>query len=670
MTPKYRPDIDGLRALAVLSVLFFHAGFAGFSGGYVGVDIFFVISGFLITTIISREIGENTFSLTTFYERRFRRILPAAFTMVAASLLIARFILNPEDYDDLARSAIASNLFVSNIFFYLQTGYFDGPASLKPLLHTWTLSVEEQYYILFPLLLLGIAKFGYRKYLHFLIPVFVLSFGASVLCMDIDRSAVFYMLPTRAWELLTGSLLAIAALPRIRNTVVLNAVAGLGLLLMLYSIFSFTGETPFPGGYALIPAAGAALVIYTGNSGPTLVNQLLSIRPLVFVGLISYSLYLWHWPLIVYARILKVVDFTTTEQYQLLVVTFILAVLSWRYIETPFRNRRFLQHKGSVFAGSLAASVVVVLSGLMVIHNNGFPGRYSFTQSADLQAGDPEWNYWMTCRYRESYPAAHDGLCRIGKEGGKASFIIWGDSHARALASAVNASAIRNASTGLLASLSACPPLQEIERPGRHACYDYNQSILNYVLRHPEIDTVILAARWAISTQGSRYKHEAGDPVELVDVSSREQHSGSNPELFAAGLRRTIRTLQEAGKEVVLVRPVPEVGYDVPAANYIARITGRDVNRMIAPGVDEYVTRNKQVLAIFSRLQKDLSVATVDPAALLCDDKYCRVALQDGTALYRDDDHLSTYGSRYVSSAFDQVFSGSDPADCNARGHC
>jgi len=667
MTPAYRPDIDGLRALAVLAVLMYHAGFGVFSGGYVGVDIFFVISGYLITTIISREIAGNTFSISTFYERRFRRILPAAFTMVAVCLLAACFLLNPRDYDDLARSAVANNLFVSNVYFYLQSGYFDGPARLKPLLHTWTLSVEEQYYILFPLLLLFIAKFGRKKYLHFLVPMLVLSFGASVIGMDIDRSAVFYLLPTRAWELLIGSLLAIAALPGIRSSILRNVISGSGLLLMIYSIFSFTSETPFPGGYAAIPVLGAAMVIYAGSSGTTLVSRLLSIRPVVFTGLISYSLYLWHWPLLVYARIFKVVDLTVAERTLLLVATFAVAVLSWRLIETPFRKKRLLPGKRTVFAGSFAATAMVILTGFSVIHNDGYPGRYSSAGSADAVVNDPEWNYWMTCRYRKSQAAQHKGLCTIGRNDGEASFIIWGDSHARALASAVNASAIRHGSTGVLASLSACPPLLDIERPGRTDCYEYNQQTLDYVLQHPELNTVILAARWAVSMEGTRYKHESGDPVELVDLSSGQQKPGNNPELFNEGLRRVISTLKDSGKNVVLVRPVPEVGYDVPSANYVARITGRDVNLMIAPAVDEYFSRNEDVLSLFSRLEQDLAVKTVDPAALLCDDYYCRVALQDGTALYRDEDHLSTYGSRYVSSAFDPIFSEQGATRFNAR---
>jgi peptidoglycan/LPS O-acetylase OafA/YrhL len=626
-----------------------------FSGGYVGVDIFFVISGFLITTIIVREIGENKFSITTFYERRFRRILPAVITMVSVSLLAAYFLLDIKEYENLARSSITNNLFVSNIYFHTITWYFDRPAELKPLLHTWSLSVEEQYYVFFPLLLLVIAKLGRKKYLHFLIPILFLSLGASVLGMSMDKSAVFYLLPTRAWELLIGSLLAIVTLPRIQNITVLNVISALGFSMMVYSIIAFTRETPFPSGYAAIPVFGAALVIYTGSSGTTLVNQFLAIRPIVFVGLISYSLYLWHWPLIVYTKSFKVVDLTTAEQFLLLAVIFILSVLSWRFVETPFRKKRFLPDKRSIFTGSFVATAVLLLAGLSVLYTNGYPGRYSFNQSADELAGDPEWIHWHACEDIEMQLAEHNDLCRIGRKDGKAGFISWGDSHARALASAVNASAVRNGASGVVASHTACPPFQGVERPGQLDCRKFNQTILEYLSQHPEISTVMLAARWALSAKGSRYKHEMGGPVKLIDISSQSEEPSSNPELFDVGLQRIILSLQRMGKSVVLVKPVPEIGYDVPSASHSARITGRDANLMVAPSMTEYISRNEEVLVVFSRLERDLSVATVDPAAFLCDD-IC-VVLDDGIALYRDDNHLSTFGSKYVSVAFDHLFS-------------
>ena len=642
MTPKYRPDIDGLRAIAVLCVIFYHSGFGLFSGGYVGVDVFFVISGFLITTIIVREIGAQSFSIATFYERRMRRILPAIITVVVFCLAVGSFLLETRDFEDLARSSIANNLFLSNMFFYFQAGYFDAPAELKPLLHTWSLSVEEQYYLLFPLLLLLIAKFCGNRYLLFLIPILIASFIACVLGMDVDRTAVFYSLPTRAWELLIGSVLAIASIPPLRHTVGRNALALLGLALVVYSNIAFDDDTSFPGSIASIPTIGAALVIYTGASGATLVSRLLSVKPVVFVGLISYSLYLWHWPFIVFAKYYKAVALSHAEEAILLVAIFLVSVLSWRFVETPFRKKQLCATRKPMFIASFAATVLLIAAALWVLSDSG----------------DPEWEHWLECKERLEDPKSRDSLCKIGADGGQPSFLFWGDSHARSLAAGVNSSAKRNGAAGVIATINACPPLKNIERPGRMECHDFNVAILDYVARHSKIQTVVIAARWTLSVRGTRYKEEDGSLVELIDISAPSTDPRSSAELFEAGLRGTVSALRDMGKHVVIVGPIPEVGYSVPAKNHIALVTGRDVNEMIAPSSDEFRARNSEILDVIKRLEEEALVDVVRPSSILCDDRYCGVALADGAALYRDDNHLSTFGARHIAAIFDPVFAG------------
>ncbi|MCH7822367.1 MAG: acyltransferase [Proteobacteria bacterium] len=657
MTPKYRPDIDGLRAIAVLCVIFYHSGIGLFSGGYVGVDVFFVISGFLITTIIVREIGEQRFSLANFYQRRMRRILPAIITVVVFCLVVGIVLFETSDYEDLARSSIANNLFLSNVYFNWQAGYFDAAAELKPLLHTWSLSVEEQYYLLFPLLLLLIARFGGKRYLGVLIPILLLSFAACVVGMDVDRTAVFYLLPTRAWELLIGSFLAIAVIRPLQNTVMRNVVAGLGLFLVMYSNIAFDDQTSFPGASAAVPTIGAALIIYTGGSGATVVSRLLSIRPIVFVGLISYSLYLWHWPLLVFAKYYKAVDLTQQEKLFLFAVIFLVSVLSWRFVETPFREKRLLATRRSIFLASFAVTAVLIAVGLSVLVTGGNPGRHKLEQFANVVGGDTEWERWKACKEIMEEPDIDKSLCIIGKSGGEPSFILWGDSHAQSLASAVNLSAARNGVTGVIATRNRCPPLQEIVRPGRLDCHEFNSTILDYISQHGEIDTVILAARWTLSVKGTRYKNEDGSLVELLDIRDSLSTRSSGRELLDAGLRRTIRSLKDLGQRVVVVGPIPEIGYRVPSANHIALITGRDVNAMIAPRLDEYLDRNEEVLEIITQIQKDAAIEVVRPASILCNESFCRVALENGVALYRDDHHLSTFGSKHVSIIFDPLFS-------------
>jgi len=429
-TPTYRPDIDGLRAIAVLAVLLFHSGFDVVSGGYVGVDVFFVISGFLITTIIVRELAEGSFSIVGFYERRMRRILPASIVTVAVCLIVGFLVFETEDLGRLARSAIANSFFLSNIYFYLQTGYFDAAAELKPLLHTWSLSLEEQYYVVTPLLLMLIARFFSQRHMVFIAPIAIASFAACVYGTTVNPSGTFYMLWTRAWELLIGSILAIAAatnVTRISNARVLQGLAILGLGMILFSIFAFDNQTAFPGAYAAIPTVGTAMLIYTGQSGMTPINRLLAVRPMVFVGLISYSLYLWHWPIIVFTRYLKGVELTHLEISIMLLATFAISILSWRFVETPFRRKRLLPTRKGIFIGSIGSTLALVVVSLF-----GVGGVV-----------DMEWRRWRACENVIERLEDDTGLCVVGDGVDAPSFILWGDSHARAFNSAVHASGQR-----------------------------------------------------------------------------------------------------------------------------------------------------------------------------------------------------------------------------------
>ena len=634
------PKRDGLRAVAVLAVLFYHAGFGIVSGGYVGVDVFFVISGYLITTIIVREIIAGEFSIAGFYERRMRRILPAVVAIVAASLLVGYILFETQDFQNLALSSIANNLFLSNIFFYWQTGYFDASAELKPLLHTWSLSVEEQYYVVTPLLLLAVGKFFKQRFLLFVVPLFVISFAACVYGMDTNPSGVFYMLPTRAWELLIGSILAIAVLPRLSNEIAMQSLAAFGAAMVFYGIFALNEATVFPGSAAAIPTFGTAILIYTGRGGSTMVNQLLSLRPVVFVGLISYSLYLWHWPIIVFSTYVKAVDLEQIEKIMLLVPIFIMAVLSWRYVETPFRKKQLLPTRKSIFIGSIAATAILINAGL----------------SAVVTIGDSEWERWRSCEDVQERVADGDALCTIGDAAHAPSFLVWGDSHARSLMSSVNESAQRMGKAGYIASASACAPLQGMDRVSKPGCLAFTTTVLSYAEQRPEIDTVFLIGRWAISAEGTRYTNEDGDPFELVDTF--EGGNASPGDLFETGLTRTVKALLAANKKVVIVGPVPEVGHNVPSVNHVAMITNRDVNEMIAPTIEEFETRNQKVFAVLSQLQTEYGVDVLMPSVFLCDESICKVALDDGTSLYRDDHHVSTFGAKYISEMFDASLAG------------
>lgn len=661
MTPTYRADIDGLRAIAVLSVLLFHAGVEAFSGGFVGVDIFFVISGYLITTIIHREVEAGTFSLTRFYERRFRRILPAAAVVVVAVLIAGELLFPLHHQGSLARSAVAAALFSSNIFFFLESGYFTDPASTLPLLHTWSLAVEEQFYLAFPLVMLLIAKFGRERYATWLLVLSVVSLVSCVLITQSNVSAAFYLSPTRAWELLAGGLLAINALPALQDQRKREFVSLAGILMLSLSVLTFSELTIFPGLAALLPVVGTAMLIHSGAHGQTVVSRCLSVRPLVFVGLISYSLYLWHWPVVVFAQYYSVVALTPTAIGLVLCTSFALAVVSWRYVETPFRKKQLAAEPRHMLRVSAATTLLLVAVGVIGIYGQGAPGQHSQDAVMDYVADDPEWLRWGKCERQSRALGSDRTHCAVGSADKAPSFILWGDSHGTSFASSVDRSATLNGLAGEVALASGCPPLYKVVRQDRRTCDAFNSEVLNYIAANDEIATVILAARWTFIISGDHNQHEESYPLKLIDLQATGQDDVDNAGVFETGLRRTIARLHELGKDVVLVGPVPEIGYDVPSATFVALKTNRDVDALISPTVSEHEERNTAVTAIFDTLQDSMTVSAIlNPSEYLCDQGYCRVAI-DKAPLYRDDNHLSTFGSRYLSRMFDDVLGQSSP---------
>lgn len=654
MQPQYRADIDGLRAIAVLAIVLFHLDIPPFSGGYVGVDIFFVISGYLITGIILRELAADRFTVAGFYERRVRRILPALAVVLVGTLLAGVLLLDPAGLAELGRSAAATSVFGSNIFFFLGAGYFAGPSEAKPLLHTWSLAVEEQFYILFPLLLLALARWQRARYARWLLGLTLASFLACMVMTRLDATTAFYLIPFRAWELLVGGLLAVPMLPVTRHALAREMQALLGLILVLVSVLAFTRATPFPGAAAALPVLGTALLIHAGSGEGTRTTRALGNRPMVFIGLISYSLYLWHWPLVVYAKLYLINEPGDVEKAVLLVAMLVLATLSWRFVERPFRDRQRLAARTRLFSTAAGVFALILAASLVLVASGGLPGRAQAGGLQTVVAGDPGWEHWKACEElgeREGVPLE---LCALGAADAPQDFLLWGDSHALALASAVNLSAERAGAAGRLAIRTACPPLLGIDRPGARSCADFNQAVLSHVEAHPELHTVVLAARWALSWHGSRYGEEEGSVVRLAEVGAPEVDQPANPELLAAGLQRTVAALEALGRRVVLVGQVPEVGHDVPAAAYAARFTGRDVEAMIAPTRAAYDARVAPTMALLESM-RSARTEVLDPARLLCDAERCRVTL-DGVPLYRDDNHLSLRGCVAVAAVFDGLF--------------
>lgn len=399
---KYRKEIDGLRAVAVIPVLLFHAGFELFSGGFVGVDVFFVISGYLITTLIWNEMQEERFSLVNFYERRARRILPALFFVIIVCLPFAFWLMFPYQLVDFSKSIISVNLFISNVFFWSQGGYFGGPNETFPLLHTWSLAVEEQYYMFFPLVLMFVwKKLSHRLIIGLIVFTTIVSLGFAEVGSHLHPTSNFYLIPSRAWELLAGSLVAIYLVKHEQPSGSMNQIGSLaGLLLILAAIFVFDDSTPFPGLWALIPVMGTVLIVLYCRP-KTWVYMVLSQPAVVAVGLTSYSIYLWHQPILAFARI-QYDELSNIVLIILLLASCVMGWFSWRFVERPFRNRQKLTRK-HIFGFSLVMSLSLSLFAGWIVYKDGLVNRYPAYQHQLVATSPIEHGRYVTGSYSKVY---------------------------------------------------------------------------------------------------------------------------------------------------------------------------------------------------------------------------------------------------------------------------
>jgi peptidoglycan/LPS O-acetylase OafA/YrhL len=656
MKLSYRSDIDGLRGIAVLSVLFFHTDVSGFSGGFVGVDIFFVISGFLITSIILKDIHENKFTISRFYERRIRRIFPALFPVIIFTIIVGSYLFDAITFKELGQSVAATTLFSSNILFWHTSGYFAGDSSLKPLLHTWSLAVEEQFYIFFPLAIIFIKAHLKSRYLFWLIILSLVSFAVSIYAVTCHPGAAFYFMPTRAWELLLGSILALDILPKSNSIWQRNILSAIGLGLILYSITFYSENINFPGYTALPPVIGSSLIIYCGNDEKNFsVKKILSIKPLVFIGLISYSLYLWHWTFVSFSKYLLFRSFNIYEKTFIIIASLVIATLSWKYIEKPFRAQTPLikeQHKLFITAGSLL--FIISCSGLLIYHFNGIGIRNDLFY--------PQLNVTIQkAQAREEI--GHGTPLTFGYNKTKPSFALCGDSHAWALLPALDQQAKSSNLSGVMLSNSTTPFLLGVNiiQNKNDDSFDeafFNSKTLQYIKTHSSIRTIILAGRWAIYTKGY-YTCKSEDPCnfKLVDITGQCGENKKNAFILESALKRTVNTLLSLGCKVILVCDVPEIGYDVPRVYSIYARWPAIVNLdKIRPTIKEYHERQKEAQAIMEKLAKLPEVTIIYPQARMFDQNGKGKIIEQGNLLYNDYDHLSAAGARFVAPAFNKAF--------------
>lgn len=535
---KYRPEIDGLRALAVVPVILFHAGVQIFSGGFVGVDVFFVISGYLITTILLTEMDAGRFSLLDFYERRARRILPALFTVIAFCSPFAWAWLLPEDFQSFAQSVVAVCLFGSNLLFWRESGYFDAAAELKPLLHTWSLALEEQYYLFFPLFLMLAWKLGKRRIVGLLVVCALLSFALAQWSALHRPSFAFYLLPTRAWELLLGSLAAfyLRAQPTAAITHgVREGLSAAGIGALAYANFAFDKTTSFPGLPALVPTLGTLSIILFARSD-TLVGRLLASKPLVGVGLVSYSAYLWHQPLFAFARHRSIEEPDVALITALCIAVVPLAYLTWKFVEQPFRNRQRFGRK-QVFSYSVASTAIVLFIGV--------------TAAVTLKVNVPG--------------ESTAGQCNVGAKGcyeikgATYRVALWGDSYADAFATSLAESLARERVSLHLFIKHSCPSLLGTVRNGSlnlgrefaRDCERHNEEAAATILRE-KYDLVILTSAYERYISG---RDDRGGYV-LLDKES----SALRPEDFLSRrFGETVAVAAASGARVLVITPHPTV---------------------------------------------------------------------------------------------------------------
>lgn len=654
MPLKYRPDIDGLRAIAVLSVILFHNDVPGFPGGFVGVDIFFVISGFLITSIILKDIKQEQFSVARFYERRIRRIFPALFPVIAFTLIVGAYLFDASTFSDFGKSIAATTLFSSNILFWRESGYFDAPSLQKPLLHTWSLAVEEQFYIFFPLALVFIHKYQKSRYLLWIGIALAISLGSSIYGVFNFQSATFYLVPQRAWELLAGAVLALGVLPIPSKKWLRNLVSVTGLAFIIYSIGAYTEATLFPGYNAIAPVLGACLIIYSHRSDwtPTIVSKILSLRPLVFIGLISYSLYLWHWPLVAFTKYLMFRPLNGYEKTGLILAAFAVSVLSWKFIEQPFRKTQpFLPEKKQLFTVAATVMIIFTAIGGVIYLQNGMAWRYpeANREIMDIK-NDPQWAYfdeyetWLHGIKNGNIPRV------IGRKDVIPSFVLWGDSHANALVTALKEKGNEYGVSGYQITHGHClrPLLGMCGMYGENYGIDeaaQNQSVIDFIRKHPEIKFVILAGAW-------------GQQPQMKDVTGEYKNSESFSVLLRAGLFRTVKSLQDLGKKIVLVYDVPTLTEEPDRALYIAKRFGSDiVVNNLGQTSEEYESLNQDAITVISEISQQYKIQIIKPEMLFYKkNKNKSIVLNDGKMLYIDTGHLSTYGSHYVAPAFDELF--------------
>ena len=641
---RYRPDIDGLRAVAVMLVVFFHTEL-GFRGGFVGVDVFFVISGFLITGILLRDMESSSFSLVGFWVRRIRRIMPAGIAVLLCVMVAGYFLMTPVDYRDLGIAVRSQALFSGNIYFWHSTGYFDGAAYTKPLLHTWSLALEEQFYLLLPLILLCLFKFFRRGIVASLIFASVLSFLVGLAATVTHPNAAYYLLPARAWELLLGSVVAAWKSPPKWLTV--GTTSFIGTVLIVGSGMCFTEQTAYPGMAALAPCLGAAAVLLGNAPGKSLCCRWYQSRPLVFLGQISYSLYLWHWPIISFVRYRTSDHIPMWVDIVVVLLSILLAYISWKLIENPFRRGTLLRRRAVALGFGGVATGVVFACATVIVLSNGFSFRFP-ARILEYAASQNDKAFYRGLTLEEVKNGASVPL-GPSRDTGHVELVVWGDSHAMCAVPPARSLCEEYGIPGAAFTRPATPPVLNYvspTAPGSLArdAVAYNAEVLKMIARK-KAKRVLLAAFW-----------------------TRELERGS-PRRLLSGLIDTVDALHASGVTVYFMRTFPVQEQNVPRLLARAALIGADPDTL---GISVAEHRRQAVAedALVRKLEHR-GVIILDPTKCLSDSNgICRAEWNEKAA-YWDSHHLTLSGALRLTPILEDFVSNdlSDAAAAQPEDH-
>jgi len=630
----YRKDIDGLRAIAVMAVILYHLDFTFIPGGFIGVDIFFVISGFLITQTIQKDIRANKFTIKHFYIKRIRRIVPALFVTTFVTILFALFILPVIELKEFSLSLFNVSTFTSNIFFWKHVDYFSVAAELKPLLHTWSLGIEEQFYILFPIFMLLTKNQTYKKILFWILLFLFLSFALNVSPTAIDHPAANFFLPvTRFWELFIGAALALSIQYISNDSKYLNNIIALsGLLLILLPMIFLNQHSTFPGINALYPVTGAALIIYSGSRHMTFVSSILSNKYIRYIGLISFSLYLWHWPIIALAKNVIIGEFSIIFQLSILILSFVLSALTYSFVEQPFRTKQKLKNILQIKAGLLALTILAVMAiAIFIFTSIKINSQEKFIPHINPDCFTTEETLESTER------------CSFGVKDSDKIFFLYGDSHANAVYPVLEKLALENGWRGIASSFPGCAPLFDVYRIDEYGnapnCTgEYSNNVQTFLEKNKEnIEMVYLISRWTIYEKGWMKNGRLQKATHfLSDKETKSKNSDDSSKVLQKAIFRTVDKISgDLNIPTIILKPTPILHADI--SKWVLNMTNYVTK-------EEYIQQRHFTDNIFSTLEQNPIVNIVDPINAFCPTEICKIYNND-KALYKDDNHLTHEGA-------------------------